>query len=291
MQTPTTKLVLADFTLPAKVLLTLFLAIIGLGYFAALLNIYEHHHNADQNPALGLGDLRRVYHGLDKEVTVTTAVDSEMLHEVRPDGGMRKSLEKGGEPAVRTLIAWLEMGAPQDRFMQAGLVQPGDPSPQQVIRNQCIRCHAAGGRKADLPYAASADAEPEYALVSKVALPPAGKTTTQRKMVHLPPMSFAELVQVTHVHILSIPVFTLIVGGLFLMTGLPYIVKLVLAPLPMLAILMEIASWWLARPLEPFVLVIAAAGAVFGISYGLQIICIAISLWFGRRQRANATAG
>jgi hypothetical protein len=60
-------------------------------------------------------------------------------------------------------------------------------------------------------------------------------------------------------------------------------VKLLLGPLPMLAICCELASWWLARPFEGFIYGIAAAGAVFGAAFGLQILCVFCSLWFGGR--------
>jgi hypothetical protein len=74
----------------------------------------------------------------------------------------------------------------------------------------------------------------------------------------------------------------LIVGVLFLMTGLPTGVKLILGPLPMLAVIADIGSWWLARFIEPFIYVIAASGAVFGAACGLQILCILASMWLAR---------
>ncbi len=44
------------------------------------------------------------------------------------------------------------------------------------------------------------------------------------------------------------------------MTGLGEMVSWVLAPLPMLAILLDIGSWWIARFSEPFIYVIAGRG-------------------------------
>ena len=51
----------------------------------------------------------------------------------------------------------------------------------------------------------------------------------------------------THAHVMTVPVFTFVVGVLFLMTGIPQSVKLVLGPLPMLAVLLDISGWWMAR--------------------------------------------
>jgi hypothetical protein len=132
---------------------------------------------------------------------------------------------------------------------------------------------------AERPYAVSADAEPQYALVSKVAAPP----EPGQKTMHLAPTSREELVQITHAHMLSIPVFALLVAVMFLLTGLPTKFKAVLAPLPMLAMCADFAAWWLARPMESFVYLILAAGGVFGGALGAQIICVLGSTWFGRR--------
>jgi hypothetical protein len=67
------------------------------------------------------------------------------------------------------------------------------------------------------------------------------------------------------------------------MTGMSPFVKTTLGPLPMLATILDIGSWWLARYSEPFIYVIAASGAVFGTAFALQILCILGSTWFGKR--------
>lgn len=277
---------LTGLSLPAKVMVTVFLALVAMGYLVAALNIYEHHHDADVEAALTPDDIRCVYHGMHKLVTAETktALPSSMLKAVLPGGKMRKQLEKGGEPAIRALVSWLEGGAAEAYFARADSPQPGDPSPQDVIARQCVRCHnAQSGDATDIPYAPAPDAAPQFAMVTKKAAAVLGPATQQSQTVYIAPMSFAQLVQVTHAHILSIPVFALIVGGLFLLTGLPAKAKLILGPLPLIAVLCDIASWWLARPFEPFIHVIAASGAVFGASFGVQILCVFGSMWFGRR--------
>jgi hypothetical protein len=104
---------LSGLTLPAKLLVTLFLLIVGPGYLFGTLNIMFQHQDADLEPGLGVDDLRRTFHGMEKQVTpdAEITVDSTMLQQVRPGGDMRKYLEKGGEPAIRGLVTWLEDGA------------------------------------------------------------------------------------------------------------------------------------------------------------------------------------
>ncbi len=279
---------LVNLSTAAKTLLTTFLLLMGVGYLVALTNIWEHHHDADLEPGLSFDDLRRVYHGLDKQTEPQELEHQPSLMEkmIRPDGLMRKNLEKGGEAAIRALTSWLRGGSKEVDFTRGGLAEPGDPSAKEVIAGQCIRCHnAADGIMSDVPYAKAADAEPEYDLVMEVAAPGAGTPGTGSRTQHLSPTGQAQLVQITHAHILAIPVFTLIIGGLFLMTGLSDKFKLLLTPLPMIAICFDFASWWLARPMEPFVYVLAIAGAVFGLGLGAQILCVFGSMWFGKKTR------
>lgn len=276
---------LVTFSLPAKILLTVFLLLIGAGYVTAILNIHYHHQDADLETGLSLDDLRRVYHGLNKRVSAETRphVPSDMEKMVRPGGEMRSHLEDGGEAAVRTLTAWLEAGSREADFVRVGLVKPDDPSPQQVITAQCVSCHnAADGLESEVPYAASSSAMADYALVLKEAAPGLGETVRETQVLHLPPTDSARLLHTTHAHILAMPVFALMVGGLFLLTGLPQRVKLLVGPAPLLALCVDFASWWLARPFEPFVYLIAAAGGVFGVGLGVQIVCVFLSMWFGR---------
>lgn len=277
---------LPALSLGAKLTLTLFLLLVGGGYLVAVAKIYVWHNAADGVPGMSPDDLRAVFHGLEREVTeeVRNTLASEMLREVRPGGGMRRYLMRGGESAERALIGWLESGASEADFSVVGRFQAGDPSAKQVIAAQCIECHnAAGGDAHDLPYADARDAEPRYELVARVATPVVGEATEETRVIRLEPISSRELLHSTHAHILSIPVFTLIVAGLFLLTDVGPRFKAVLAPLPMLAVLLDIGSWWLARPFEPFAYVIAAAGALFGVTYGLQILCILACMWVGKR--------
>jgi hypothetical protein len=273
---------LSELSRGPKVLCTAFVTLVALGYLSAAANIYLHHADADLEPALGLGDLQRVYHGLERPAPTRTAKPpaAPMLKVVLPGGKMRKHLERGGEESVRSLIAWLEAGAPE-----AGFTNAGDPSPQDVLAENCVKCHnSKDGEKNDVPYASDRDTPPSFALVAKEA-EAAPAPSGPQGMVYLPPMTIEQLVQVTHVHILSIPVFALCVAILFWFSGVPRHLKGLLLPVPMLATLVDIASWWLARPIEPFVFVIGAAGVVFGSTLALQIGAVLWSLWIEKGEK------
>ncbi len=277
---------LAGLPLPAKITLTAFLALVGAGYLVAATKIHLWHNAADGVPGMSLDDLRAVYHGLEKTVTAESrqTLVAPMLREVSPGGAMRKHLVKGGEASERALIAWLKNGAKPETFDQAGLSGAGDPSAKEVIARRCVECHNAdGGEEEDVPYAANADAEPQYELVVRKALPPLGPATAKAETRRIEPISVRELLHVTHAHMLAIPMFTLAIAMLFLMTGWRPGLKLIVTPLPMVATCVDVGCWWLARPFEPAVYGILVSGAVFGTVLGLQILCILGSLWFGKK--------
>jgi len=281
---------LVRLSLPAKLLITLLLLIIGPGYLFGTANIYFKHQNADGVPGLGIDDLKAAFHGMTQEFPPEdkVIVNSTMLEQVRPDGDMREHLDKGGEPAVRGLIQWLENAAKEDEFKKPGLARPGDPSAQAIIKAHCIECHNAdGGDMEEIPYAATATSDPEYDLVMVTAKPETTRETSGVRTIELKPLSTAKLVHVTHAHVMTVPMFTFVVGVLFLMTGIPQSIKLVLGPLPMLAVLLDISGWWIARYVESFIYVIGAAGGLHGATYALQVLCILGSMWLGKRAEVH----
>jgi hypothetical protein len=87
------------------------------------------------------------------------------------------------------------------------------------------------------------------------------------------------LILISHMHMLAIPMFTLVVGLLFMMTRLPWSLRSALTPLPMLALIIDFSGWWLARLANGFIFFIAAGGAIFGIVFGAQILAVTWDLW------------
>ncbi len=157
---------LARLTLPGKLLVTLFVLIVGPGYLFGTANIMLKHQDADGEEGLTLDDLRATFHGLEKVFTpeAEVTVNSTMLEQVRPGGDMREYLEE--EPDIRGLITWLENGAEGDAFVKGDLAEAGDPSARDVLASFCVECHNSdGGDMEDVPFASAADAEPDYAMV------------------------------------------------------------------------------------------------------------------------------
>jgi len=288
------------FALPAswRVILTAFLALIGVGYLHALANLASRHALADRKPELTLDDLRAVFHGLSIPAAQTRPAvpRSRMLEQIEPGGDMRKHLEKGGDEAIRALTAWLQRGAAEAAFEQAALAQAGDPSARAIIERRCLNCHnAESGEKKDAPYGPDLF-EAQYTLVIRYAAPGTAKHALPQPspaggpaMERLPPQALPHIYLVAHIHMLSIPVFTLIVAGLYLLAGRPSRVRGAMAAVPMLMLVTDFSGWWLARAFEPAVFAILGAGAAYGVAIGWQLLSILGAMWLPLR-RGAATA-
>lgn len=251
----------------ARVMLTAFLLIIGTGYCVAVANIYHSHQMADGKEGMTIDDVRAVYGGL--KVAEGETVPSRMLTMIA--GAMRQYIDSDEDFTI--LVDWLKAGG-----TEAGLDE-GSKTPRRVLTLTCLRCHAQSAeteisRKS--PFGPD-DFDVDYTMLSSftsAGAAPAGEP------IEVPPQyTIPRLVLVTHVHMLAIPVFTLIVALLFSMTRFPAMPRAWLTPLPMLALMFDFAGWWLARVSGMFVFVLMGAGAVFGLVFALQILVELVDLW------------
>ncbi len=284
---------LSSLPLSAKLLLTAFLMLIGVGYLAAICNLYHQHSLADGVEGMSFNDLRAVFHGLTVEETSDAdAADlSRMAEMIAVGGKMRKHINEGGEGAIRALDAWLKRGALESEFATPALVHKGDRSARDLIDRYCLQCHNADdGEKADAPYGPDMFTI-DYAMVYKFAAPGTAEEHAHESNDDTPgmrtigPNGVPHLFLITHIHMLSIPVFTLIVSGLFLLTNVNPTLRGVIAPIPMLTLVFDFASWWLARESELFLYIIAAAGAIYGCFLAVQLFTVLGSLWIRRAGR------
>lgn len=253
-----------------KVMLTIFLAIIGSGYLVAVANIFYSHQMADGKEGVTLDDLRAVYSGMEV-LAEEKEIPSRMLTMVR--GEMRQYFSSDANFAV--LETWLKDGGKKEALDKG----ESKKTPNRVILIDCMRCHAqstATEVSKESPFGPD-EFTVEYDMISRYVTP---KKKDAAGMVQTPPQyTVPRLILVSHQHMLAIPVFTLLVGLMFLTTRMPPGLKGVLTPLPMLAVLLDFVGWWAARSMEPFVLVIAAAGGLFGITFGIQLIWVVIDMW------------
>lgn len=102
-----------------KVLYTMVLLILGLGYIFAMIQIYEVHSGRDGRPGLSVEDIRIAYSGNKTDTRLEAALKGPMA-------GMLPGEERA------QIIAWVRDGGKEDAFGQT--VQP-------ILQNRCLGCH------------------------------------------------------------------------------------------------------------------------------------------------------
>ncbi|HKQ48012.1 MAG TPA: hypothetical protein VJZ71_08090 [Phycisphaerae bacterium] len=262
---------LAELPVAVRLMLTAFLAMVGFGYLAAVANIYYRHQAADGRAGLSLGDIRAVYSGLSTADGAPTPAVSRMLTMLR--GEMRQYVSSESDFSI--LETWLTEGA-SEKGLDEG---EGRKTPRRVILRDCLRCHAksTGTDISRIAPFGPDEFTVDYAMIAPLA---AMEKSADGKAASSPPQyTMPRLVLVSHMHMLAIPMFTLVVGLLFMMTRLPWGLRSGLAPLPMLALVFDFAGWGLARWSGGFIYFIAAGGAVFGVTFGIQILVTAWDMW------------
>jgi len=109
-----------DVSVSEKILNTVFLLTIGLGYLFALANLYYTHQGRDGKPGLSVDDVMIMYHGSHAQTRLGAAVN----------GIMEANLKYKSDKEV--ILRWLQEGAEQ-----AGYTTTIAP----ILNRDCIMCH------------------------------------------------------------------------------------------------------------------------------------------------------
>ena len=176
------------------------------------------------------------------------------------------AIEPVRETERLAVVAWVEAGAPKAHYEADAFPLP------------------AGFNDKDLPQALRTPAAPlAPAAVGGEKPPPDPWKEAKRKQ-----LSVDALTQSTHAHLLTFSVLWSLTGLTFAFTRYPRVVRTVVAPIVLIAQVIDVWCWWLARLAPPagpyFALAIMGTGGIVGIGLVLQII---LSLWdlYGRTGR------
>lgn len=254
-----------------RVLLTTVVVFIACGYGAALLNIYAQNELIDGRPGLSVDDLILLYSGGEVRVEPGEAPPSAMLRMIQ--GSMRQYFSD--DDHYELLLNWLQHGAAPESFSG-----DDDLTPETVLVLDCMGCHASDSSHSISRTAAfgptmfAADYEQVARFTTRVE---PGQATAYR-----PPRGWRELAMSTHVHMLSVPVFVVLIAGLFLWAtsesdGWIATQRAWLGAAPLVLFLIDVACWWLARIPQVgwlFALAIGASGALFGLTFLTQIAVV-----------------
>jgi hypothetical protein len=197
----------------------------------------------------------------------------------------RAELRMERDTEREAVVAWARGGASkedyqEDRFClpdelagqpitDAFLIKDKDGKPEtprvvkikSLLETRCARCHSEGGddaKAARFPLDTYEHLKPYVAVKASSG------------------MSLTALAQTTHVHLLGFSMLYGLTGLILAFSSYPRVVRLVLAPLPLLAQVADISFWWLARldaPYGPmFAHAIAVSGAVVAVGLLLHIV-------------------
>jgi hypothetical protein len=132
-----------------------------------------------------------------------------------------------------------------------------------VLDTRCVKCHAPDASSAAHKYPLdSYDGIAKYLEVKESQA-----------------ISKEALIQSTHVHLLSFSMLYGLTGLIFAFTCLPRVVRCVIAPLPLVAQMVDIACWWLTRLDPRFADGIIIAGGVVAAGLGMQIVLSLFSMY------------
>jgi hypothetical protein len=141
---------------------------------------------------------------------------------------------------------------------------------KKIIDDRCVRCHSSKD-----PEDAAAG---EFPLETYEQLRP--RVTAEAGGSA---MSLTKLAQTTHVHMLGFSMLYGLTGLILAFSSYPALLRIVLCPLPLLAQVVDISFWWLARlpePLGPLMArLIVISGAVVAVGLILHIVLTLFDLF------------
>ena len=232
-----------DLSVSEKILNTVFLLTIGLGYLMALANLYYTHQGRDGKAGLSIDDIIITYHGSDKSTRLGNAIN----------GVMEPNLKFKSDKEV--ILRWIQDGAEENDYNAK--VAP-------ILNRDCVICHTPSINPSlpDLTH---------YSTVSEVA--------------HAGGATIPLLIRVSHIHLFGIAFILFFIGKIFLLCEINVYVKRIMVIIPFLAMLLDVASWFVTKYVESFAYVVIFSGALMGLSMGMQILLSIYQMWIPKFHR------
>jgi hypothetical protein len=232
---------LTELTLSQKVILSLFVVCLGVGFLVAQGHMFLTHRGADGQPGLGLQDIKIAFAGDPQSTRLKSYARGSMAQHF-----------SGDKEAQERLIAWIDDGAKEQAF----------PPIQALLDNSCTSCHHVGsGERGASPLTS-------YEEVAALNRPDNHGPTLE----HLARMS--------HIHLIPIAVMFLLAGLIFTGTAVGERWKVLVVSVGMLAVLADVVSWWLTRFVwREFAVFIGLNGALMGCTLAVMCLASLASMW------------
>jgi hypothetical protein len=194
----------------------------------------------------------------------------------------KQALRKEREGERLVMLAWVKTGANEQHYEQNAMPLPADWHTDQpltkdyieldgktariqaLFKDRCVWCHGPDGVKSDTPLDSFAGIQ-KFLVVKNTR------------------MDLDSLAQTTHVHLLGFSMLYGLTGLILAFSSYPLIVRCLLCPLPLIAQVVDIACWWLAREAKPygptFASVIPITGAIVAVGLLLHIVLSLFSMY------------
>ncbi len=230
---------LAQLPLPQKLVVSLMLMVIGVGYAIASYNLYLTYNLTDGEPGLTVSDLRRAFYGRRDNTKIASKIHG---------GSMEQFLKKSGDK--EKILSWIQDGADQKGY--DAVVRP-------ILQENCVRCHNPNGLQRFAPLTS-------YEEVMVVTQIDRGE-----------PVSL--WARVAHTHIQSIGLVFFVLAGVFSFTSLKTGVKCTVIVLPFVTLLVDFGARFLAKYAPDIVYLMLASGACMGLLFGVLILVPLYEMW------------
>jgi hypothetical protein len=319
------RFILRLLPMPAKLVLAVFLLAVGLGYFSALVQLHLQHSSRNGEPLPSAADVVEIFAGkirfdpsapsqvckLEKLVmgprtglswngsgSMAAAFferdDGEYKNTIKdePNKQIKMDVEREGER--RAVQEWIHLPEAERKKAYEGdqLKKPADLKAitecydagefvkvKLLLTERCARCHGKGADQEKYPLET-------YEQILKYM--PQPETPDANGWIKSPrQMGVESLTQSTHAHLLTFAVLFGLTGFLFAFTSYPRGVRLIVAPLVLLAQVLDVSCWWLARlpDVGPyFAYAILGTGTVVGLGLAVQIVGCLFDM-FGKKGR------
>ena len=314
------RITLRQLPIAARLVLSVFLIAVGLGYFSAMVQLHMKHSSKEGEPLPTGADVVEVFAGLKlhdpnapkpcSRVDTLLSADATALDvgkdNMAPafyakskgwaalqvnrsrDIGTLKS-EHDGE--LKSMLAWVRSDAAKkkDAYEKDNFARPeeikdlpvtaeflaadGGVKVKSLVEARCLNCHSAGSQ---------APALDTYADLEKLITAPSTEIIDGKWVRSTKQTSVERLTQSTHAHLLTFAILFAMTGLTFAFTTYWAGIRAFLAPIVLLAQVVDISFWWLARVPDYgvyFAYGILGTGAVVGVGMTMQIVLSLLNMY------------